>query len=525
MIIGTIGSCKRAQVRGGGTIVLHEGTLDEIELAWWVGADDRWHVAERAVTARQHLVRDVPVVQTSLRVPGGDAIATAFATVQGPRELVVIDVENRSKLPFALALVLRGPGVRDVTLDGNVVRVAGVPLLYLPRRPQRMAAVPAIKGAPTIDDIVMSGGAGDSLVRVDGASSAAFLLPAAHATTTRCAILVSAGNSAASLGAPVLSALPTIHTVANGWSAQLQRSVSVKLPDAALGARLTSHAAALLLASEPVLHDTSSSPLLLATLASALDRVGFADEAVALLQEIPDRQGARGAFAGGDPVCATAVVVSALGQHALLSHNSIFAAAMSPTVAGAIEFLARQLRRDRSQQRWSAAVRSAADVFQIAGDGGAVKQAMRLWEKQGCRWPLPDPPLAELPAAGRGGSFVPDDPTRLALAAGDLVESVVAMDVDGTVDLLRGFDESWRGQAIEVRNVPTSAGQLSYAIRWHGARPALLWEIEPRPGIVGGEPLRLRASALDPAWSGDGMRGDALLATPAPVVDRVVAPG
>ena len=54
------------------------------------------------------------------------------------------------------------------------------------------------------------------------------------------------------------------------------------------------------------------------------------------------------------------------------------------------------------------------------------------------------------------------------------------------------------------------------AIRWHGDRPALLWELHPHDdrGRV-----RLTTPTLDPSWSSDALSGEALLA-PVPVPDR-----
>ena len=55
---------------------------------------------------------------------------------------------------------------------------------------------------------------------------------------------------------------------------------------------------------------------------------------------------------------------------------------------------------------------------------------------------------------------------------------------------------------------PTHAGLLSYAVRWHGARPALLWELRPHAGV---ERVRLTAPGLDPSWTTEELRGEALL--------------
>src|SRR3954470_12974731 len=36
--------------------------------------------------------------------------------------------------------------------------------------------------------------------------------------------------------------------------------------------------------------------------------------------------------------------------------------------------------------------------------------------------------------------------------------------------------DEWWGRGLEVHDAPTHFGRLSYAVRWHGERPALLWE-------------------------------------------------
>jgi hypothetical protein len=69
--------------------------------------------------------------------------------------------------------------------------------------------------------------------------------------------------------------------------------------------------------------------------------------------------------------------------------------------------------------------------------------------------------------------------------------------------------DAWLGQGWELHDAPTSAGRLSYAVRWHGERPALLWHLEPHPG---GPPPRLTAPGLDPSWSTTEVKGEALLA-------------
>ncbi|MGD9995366.1 MAG: hypothetical protein AB7L17_01990 [Ilumatobacteraceae bacterium] len=77
-------------------------------------------------------------------------------------------------------------------------------------------------------------------------------------------------------------------------------------------------------------------------------------------------------------------------------------------------------------------------------------------------------------------------------------------------DLLPGgIPVDWWGNDFEVHGVPTEPGSsVSYAIRWHGERPAVLWETAG-PGVT------LTASRAAPGWSSEQMSGEALW--PAPV--------
>ncbi len=81
---------------------------------------------------------------------------------------------------------------------------------------------------------------------------------------------------------------------------------------------------------------------------------------------------------------------------------------------------------------------------------------------------------------------------------------LVAETGEGGITLLHELPASWRGQPIEVHDAPTRAGKVSFAVRWHGERPALLWTAPPG--------VRLRAPGLDPGWSSDETSGEALLA-------------
>src|SRR5947208_1971640 len=117
---------------------------DGWSLDWWVGADDRWHVPSRDAGVRQRLLDAAPVVETAMRVPGGDVIHRAYV-VQADEEFVVVEIENASRLPVAIALGVRPYNpeglavVERIALHDRTVTVDGLPALLLPRPPSRVS--------------------------------------------------------------------------------------------------------------------------------------------------------------------------------------------------------------------------------------------------------------------------------------------------------------------------------------------------------------------------------------------------
>ncbi len=192
--IGVRGAKWRASVTAWGAVVPSDGS-DVVE--WWVAADDRWHTPSAERTVRQRLVDGTPVVETTLRVPGGDVVHSAYC-VADHGGLTVFEIENRSSLPVAVAF-----SRRDV----------------LSARP------------PTA-------------TRVEGISvpSESVLFPVGHRASIRIAL---------SHHSPGLATLPgdvpSPTQVANGWVAQLERGPRLVLPDSALSERVISQRAEVLL--------------------------------------------------------------------------------------------------------------------------------------------------------------------------------------------------------------------------------------------------------------------------------------
>ena len=142
-----------------------------------------------------------------------------------------------------------------------------------------------------------------------------------------------------------------------------------------------------------------------------------------------------------------------------------------------------------------------ADDERAAGDIAALIARRR---GDGLEAPVSRVPLAQRSSdATSRGSFV-DAVERSLVAAGPSSGDV----------LPGGLPPTWLGANFEVHGLPTSArSTLSFALRWHGERPALLWEQT-------GPPVTLTATAIDADWRSDEPSGETLLAAP----DRLATP-
>lgn len=94
------------------------------------------------------------------------------------------------------------------------------------------------------------------------------------------------------------------------------------------------------------------------------------------------------------------------------------------------------------------------------------------------------------------------------------VLSAFVRDTPASIELLGGWADVWFEKPIEVNRVATRLGSVSFALRWSGNRPILLWEIEPAVGVDRSlhDPI-VTAPGLDPRWHAHGWIGEAMLGT------------
>jgi hypothetical protein len=315
-MVGSIGSSREAIVDPRGLVT---PWFDGWSLDWWIGADDRWHFPSREAGVRQRLVDDSPVVETAMRVPSGDAVQRVYGIPGEGEDFVVVEIENRSPIPFAVALAVRPYNpeglavVERIRHHGDVVSVDGRPALLFPKKPARMAGSTFHEG--DVVDIVTRGDAGESLpdpLRCDvGLASAAFIFPLAHTAVLRVALPLSAERRTRRKGLarrrvermPELpQVLPASDAVAKGWGAQARRGMRLELPPGRLAEAVEANRRYMLL-----FHDGSEitpGPYTYhrfwfrdaAYMVTALDRYGFHKEAAEVISHFPDRQHLDGFF-------------------------------------------------------------------------------------------------------------------------------------------------------------------------------------------------------------------------------------
>lgn len=626
--LGTLACAERAVVDPRGLVA---GPSAQWSVDWWIGADDRWHLPSREVAVRQRLVGYAPIVETAMRVPGGDALHRAFAVAASDGPQVVIEVVNDTPVPFAVALVLRpytpaGPGqITTIDLDEARVIVDGEVALVLPRPPARAATGNA--GTGDVVHPVTAGSAAESWpgrVRCDeGRASAAFVYPLPHTAVLRAALPLASPTSpprrrrrtSAAGGPRVVGPATTADQVRKGWDRQVARGLRVQLPDdrlvevfeAARRHLLGLHAG----------EDVATWPLRAAgwretaAVVTALDRFGFHEEAGQLVATLPDRQALDG-FAGShdEGWAANGAALHAVGEHWRLTRDEPTTEELIGPVAKAGHWIGKRWDGKRARSRRShgslpAPTRAevgwclrglwdAADAMAGVGQPEVAEDLLRFAEQLAAKLRTAEPDaddllaaaLGVLPGSGsraaavaslarerwevgralldrdnrgldptltlelatvelrlgderaldrlawlmdqasatvtwptvvhprtRGGSAGDGHDTMVTAQACSFLRRLLVDELGSELRLCSIYPGRWLGHGVEVHDAPTAFGRFGFALRWHGDRPALLWELDAHPGAG---PVTLTAPALDPSWSSTELRGEALLAPVTP---------
>ena len=442
-------------LEGPTAVVDRHGRVGAIDGSWWVewgvGADDRWRLAHDEVAVRQSRVADAPVYETWMRVPTGDVVQRVASANDGLGRVLVLEFENLSADAVVVAVVGRVIGRAAIAADADGVSIDGIDWIR-GERPAGGVVVapgdpwPVIASGP---DAARSEATGDDV-------AGALLLALPHRQVVQVLVL---------LEGEFPSRLATPTEISAGWRTVTSDALAITVPDADLGEAWNR------ILPDLVVQAGSTDPRAAAEAAVVLDIAGLHDEA--------DR--------------ARATVVEATESGRL----------RGPDAVAALRALA---SRDLLAGRESGLADLAGHLAAAAGDSldaATLDRVARALDAV-----APDAAGDARAAIGRAiGTFSPT--TSAAGAAEQVLSHVISADSPSVIEMLPDVPDSWLGQSIDVRSCGTANGRISFSVRWHGSRPALLWE-----RLGGSDAVELRCPGLDPAWSTLDRSGEALLGAP-----------
>ena len=405
-VLGIRGGGWNAIVNERGSIRLNDGSP---VLDWHIAADDRWHDPSTEPSVRQTRRAGVPVIETRLRIPGGDAIQRVYA-VADAGGLVVIEITNESTLPIAVAFT----------------------------RPDVVSSrTPSPRGAQGIE-----------------LPAGSVVFPVAHGSTLRVA-LRALDNVVANVD---VERLPSFEQLQKGWLKAVEQAGYVIVPEGAVA------------------------PLVARLRSDALILSGH---------EIEDWAIGAGGDCANDPVAYILTLQELLRMGEKLTGDSaLIRFDHAARLAQCVETLLKENKKTPILP-WDVerALFAAQFVFARMGESRAADDVAAA--------------QLRLSSAAEPPNVMPTDIRAIAWVE----EKMVAMQRDGSVQIFgRGIPRLWLGANLECHRV--AAGPLhtvSFGIRWHGEKPALLWEVAGPAGI------KLTAGKCDPTWTSVEATGETLL--------------
>jgi len=405
-VLGIRGGGWNAIVNERGSIRLNDGSP---VLDWHIAADDRWHDPSTEPSVRQTRRAGVPVIETRLRIPGGDAIQRVYA-VADAGGLVVIEITNESTLPIAVAFT----------------------------RPDVVSSrTPSPRGAQGIE-----------------LPAGSVVFPVAHGSTLRVA-LRALDNVVANVD---VERLPSFEQLQKGWLKAVEQAGYVIVPEGAVA------------------------PLVARLRSDALILSGH---------EIEDWAIGAGGDCANDPVAYILTLQELLRMGEKLTGDSaLIRVDHAARLAQCVETLLKDNKKTPILP-WDVerALFAAQFVFARMGESRAADDVAAT--------------QLRLSSAAEPPNVMPTDIRAIAWVE----EKMVAMQRDGSVQIFgRGIPRLWLGANLECHRV--AAGPLhtvSFGIRWHGEKPALLWEVAGPAGI------KLTAGKCDPTWTSVEATGETLL--------------
>lgn len=532
----------------------------------WFGSGNRWVRGTSADGARQTRVAGLPIIETRQRLGDGDVVMTAWADEAGDaRGRVVVSLSNETDVSVVAAVVVRPYGllgdgsIKTVRVSDSLVVVDRAPLVDLGRTPgDTVAAIDRDRSEPSLLDGLKLGDGEivghEEFEDPGGRASFAALIPLTASAAREIQIV---DGREASTVAPA-----PLENVVSGWRSHLANAAEYELPGwpKHVPAALMSGLLGAVEDQRRPLGDeiwrVEDDALLVAALGGAGLDWAAATIAGRLLERVEEGTFDRDAW----PALGAALIRIAgteSGDSTLGKHGEAVAAVVGHSLSQArteastpmllrVMYAAHGAKAAADASLLSGTMRNESDGVALARHGLPVPaQSASLVADTLHRRSQQTAELIGLGMVALGSMSRPFEPivptrslagstwrwprdgsgdsphARAALLIG--LRAMCVTEYPGTtgaatithespidLDIFPGTSKRWLGQNMSFSRVPTAAGTLSAAIRWHGPRPALLWEITNQRA-----PFELGCYRLDPSFRTSEPSGEALLAEPA----------
>lgn len=453
-------------------------------LDWTLAAGARWVAALDSERISQRLVGPA-TIETTIDTPSGPIVQRVASAVVDSEPVALVEIENQGSVAIAAGIVARplvhhGRGyLGTASVSPTGIDLADQGAIHFEQAVATSVAdgVDLLANMPAAD----AGATPANIGSKAGGAQAAAVFPVPHTATVRLVV---------ELGGPIASsaAVPAIADVDRGWRLHLEAGMGIKVGETPLDDRISA-AARSLLTSWP-------SPTMTPAAVTALSELGFADDAVRLLNELDRVEDDHALLAGvarwaqlANPQTHLDTLDRIIGPVAQAAHAASAGGPMrGPAwLTGALVALSQRLEAIDQPD-------VAQRVRSLRVDGHSAEPPAVSDLVDGPRHRLKPSTFADLGAA-----------SRLVLGARG---GLLGDRADGA-DVLGALPVEWRGRSIEALRAPVEGGTISFGVRWHGPRPALLWQVDREGG-----PFKITAAAIDPDFSTTEQSGEALLADP-----------
>lgn len=467
---------------------------------WQVRTGDGWEAPRSKRKTTQQLVGGA-AIETSIPTAVGSIVHRVAVGVVGGKPAAIIELVNNASVAVAVALAFRpfgseaaGVPALRVGLDG--IEAGEILALSANRAPSAIVANADDAGIDVLADLDAQLGADVlELTDIAGRTNAALIWALPHTATLRAVVpLIETPAPGA--------AVPGIDDIIRGWDRHLADTARFEVDDTDLADAVPALARDLLCRTPK---DGAVAEWMI-----ALAELGLGREAVAGLEWISDEE---------EP----ASVIFAIGRLAQLGFGGDWQEDAVEPLARAAHRLVKPGSSKRVPVGWRAAVvTAAADLCRMVDQPDVAERldvvastAASGIDSDGAELPVR---LKEASPTWAWASPDREDPHDLHQSALMVarIRNAFVQDDPGEIRLLPHIPSGWRGHHLEAHQVPVASGEISFGVRWHGERPALLWEFHPSADSVTapGGAVTIRVPGISSSWSTTETTGEALLPDP-----------